>query len=80
MISPRLTHAMTLNPMNWFNFLASNHTKFFVAYVRYLTVDGGMFLPIYDGYPAHLSPKVLTLFRENTLIAYGLPFHTSGKL
>ena len=52
----------------------------FVDYMRDLTKDGGKVLLTYDGYRAHISVRVLRLFRDNGVIAYALPSHSSGKL
>ena len=71
-------HAQRARGVDSDNFLS--WAKVFVDYVRDLTVDGGKVLLTYDGDRAHLSPQVLTLFRENNVIAYALPSHTSGRL
>lgn len=53
--------------------------RIFVHSVRDLTANGRKVLLIYDAYRSHLSLQVLQLFRDNGVIAYALPAHTSGK-
>ena len=49
-------------------------------YVRDLTKDGGKVLLTYDAYRAHISTKVMRLFRENGVLAKVLYSKTNGKL
>lgn len=44
-----------------------------------LTKNDRKVLLTYDGYRSHMSVDTLELFRENNIIAYALPAHTSGS-
>ena len=52
----------------------------FVESVRDLTKGGRELLLTYDAYRAHLSLRVLELFKDNGIIVYAIPARTSGKL
>ena len=58
------------------NFL--NWAHVFIESVEDLTANDRYILLIFDGYGAHMSLRVLELFRRNRIIAYALPAHTSG--
>lgn len=51
----------------------------FIESVKDLTAGERKVLLIYDGYRSHMSFRVLKLLRQNNIIAYALPSHTSGK-
>lgn len=53
--------------------------RIFVSSVRDLTTNGRKVLLIYDAYRSHLSLQVLRLFRDNGVVVYALPAHSSGK-
>ena len=59
------------------NFLA--WTEAFTASVRDLSANGGHVLLIYDSYAAHMSMRVLEIFRRDRIVVYAIPAHTSGK-
>ena len=59
------------------NFLSWEHQ--FVSHVKHFTSNGPKVLLIYDGYRAQMSLEVLQLFKQNGIIVYALPAHTSGK-
>lgn len=52
----------------------------FVKHVQDLAANGRKVLLTYDGYRAHMTLGELQLFKENNIIAYAIPAHTSGKL
>lgn len=47
--------------------------------MRHLTAGGRKVLLTYDGYRSHMTLPVLELFRDNGIVVYALPAHTSGK-
>lgn len=53
--------------------------KEFFEHVRPLTAGGRNLLLSYDGYRSHIALRVLDLFRDNEVVLYALPAHTSGK-
>lgn len=53
--------------------------KALVEDVRPLTAGGRKLLLTYDGYRSHMTLRVLELFRDNGIVVYALPAHTSEK-
>ena len=53
--------------------------KYFIEYVKDLTTGSRKLLLTFDGYPSHMSLKVMQLFYENGIVVYALHAHTSGR-
>ena len=50
----------------------------FTQYISRLTCNGRKVLLTYDAHRSHMSLRVLEHFKENNVIVYALPAHTSG--
>lgn len=56
-----------------------NWASVFVKYTAPLRTKNRKVLLVYDGYRSHLSLPVLKLFKQNGIVIYALPAHSSGK-